>query len=255
MKTEPYIVKETDSYVAAYKPQQMHTVPLKETDNTLLAWCATKSPKILSVCGGKDIEGGTIHRLDYETNGLVLFAKTQHAFDSIKKQQNENRFIKTYCALCRKNFTIPSDFPPLPEEFKISNIVPLTKSLTLNIYSAFRHYGPGSKAVRPVLVTGRDNSPQHAVYKKILFDRGKPYKTFIKDIQTDDKAGESIIKFTVQLYRGFRHQIRCHLAWIGYSILNDTLYGSNWTNDYFGLTANKLSFYDPETNEPANIVL
>jgi len=28
----------------------------------------------------------------------------------------------------------------------------------------------------------------------------------------------------VRIKRGFRHQIRCHLCWIGYPIQNDSLY-------------------------------
>jgi 23S rRNA-/tRNA-specific pseudouridylate synthase len=54
---------------------------------------------------------------------------------------------------------------------------------------------------------------------------------------------------TVRIKRGFRHQIRCHLSWIGYPILNDPLYGSQpfQADDFLALCAQALFFIDPDS--------
>ncbi len=40
--------------------------------------------------------GGVVHRLDRETSGVVLFAKTQESFQSLKKQFQEHTIKKVY---------------------------------------------------------------------------------------------------------------------------------------------------------------
>jgi 23S rRNA pseudouridine1911/1915/1917 synthase len=53
----------------------------------------------------------------------------------------------------------------------------------------------------------------------------------------------------VRIDRGFRHQIRCHLAWLGYPLINDALYGGASRPEYPGLAllAGAISFPDPLT--------
>jgi 23S rRNA pseudouridine1911/1915/1917 synthase len=53
----------------------MHSVPLKNGGDTLLDWYAGIFPPVMDMCGRKEGEGGLLHRLDFETQGLVLFAK------------------------------------------------------------------------------------------------------------------------------------------------------------------------------------
>jgi 23S rRNA pseudouridine1911/1915/1917 synthase len=78
-------------------------------------------------------------------------------------------------------------------------------------------------------------------------DRGRPYRTEIIHWET---RGEYTL-FRLRIYRGFRHQIRCHLAWMGYPLLNDALYGGRICPDYPGLAlrAQSISFPDPVTGE------
>jgi 23S rRNA pseudouridine1911/1915/1917 synthase len=69
--------------------------------------------------------------------------------------------------------------------------------------------------------------------------------------------------FGLRILRGFRHQIRCHLAWIGEPVLYDTLYGGpNFQDRPFplnggerrpiGLRAWAFCFFDPDTGEQKN---
>jgi 23S rRNA pseudouridine1911/1915/1917 synthase len=111
-------------------------------------------------------------------------------------------------------------------------------------------------------------------------DRGKPYRTEITGVEllppgtlgsaggspgnfTGDGA-EGYRRFYVRISRGFRHQIRCHLSWIGYPILNDGLYGEGKTGggaagkaegSFLALTAVGLSFPDPRTGEKRDFFL
>ena len=49
--------------------------------------------------------------------------------------------------------------------------------------------------------------------------------TIIKVLHTDKKTNMSTL--LVGIYKGVRHQIRVHLAGIGYPVIGDTLYGKD----------------------------
>jgi 23S rRNA pseudouridine1911/1915/1917 synthase len=198
----------------------MHSVPLKKTfsaEKTLLDWCAERFPEVRSVRGTLPWEGGMLHRLDYETQGLALFAKTQRAFDALTAQQETGRFVKEYAAAgapAERLAGFPPD-PPPPEARVIE--------------SGFRAFGPGRQAVRPVLGSGR------SYITEIRFFKAETLGRF----------------FRLRLFRGFRHQIRCHLAWLGFPILNDSLYGGRRDgSDILALQAEAIAFFDPSSGAP-----
>jgi 23S rRNA pseudouridine1911/1915/1917 synthase len=139
---------------------------------------------------------------------------------------------------------------PLPPIFDIGQ-------LPINVFSAFRPYGRGRKAVRPVIcrstLTEEKILCKNRKPCKIAMDQGNPYKTEIFNIEQDE--ADNLFRFKVRLYRGFRHQIRCHLAWLGYPLLNDPLYGGKNTNQQLALFAQALMFKNPETGKPEEIRL
>jgi 23S rRNA pseudouridine1911/1915/1917 synthase len=228
----PRIIAETNSYIVLYKPHNMHAVPLKTGGgDTLLDWAAEKFPEILLVCGKKAIEGGVLHRLDFETEGLVLAAKQQDAYNSLLRQQDENHFIKEYEALCTEHKTSLPGFPAPPLlvqndiEQLYNNVLLLQNDRqSIPIKSSFRAWGTGRKAVRPVLNGDR-------MYTTEIFFTGQR---------------ETQMRFHLRLTKGFRHQIRAHLAWIGFPILNDALYGGNCDGGSLALKASRIQFFDPE---------
>jgi 23S rRNA pseudouridine1911/1915/1917 synthase len=228
----PRIVAETNSYIVLYKPHNMHTVPLKVGEgNTLLDWAAEKFPEILLVRGKKAIEGGVLHRLDFETAGLVLAAKQQDAYNNLLRQQDENNFIKEYEALCTEHKTSLPGFPAPPlvqnDIKQLYNKVLLLQNdrqSSIHIESSFRAWGPGRKAVRPVLNGDRMYTSE------ILFIEQR----------------ETYLHFRLRLAKGFRHQIRAHLAWLGFPIINDALYGGHCDGGELALTASRIQFFDPE---------
>ena len=95
-------------------------------------------------------------------------------------------------------------------------------------------YGPGRKEVRP--------TNQSKSY------RTKPYCTEILGEPTDL---EKILYFRLRIHRGFRHQIRCHLTWAGFPILNDSLYGGQkfGKGTHLALRAEGIMFFYPGSGE------
>ncbi|MDR1955871.1 MAG: RNA pseudouridine synthase [Treponema sp.] len=242
----PWVVDETPSYAVVFKPPRVHTVPLKGVSGqeTLLHWCGGLFPQALQVRGKHPWEGGIVHRLDYETQGLVLVAKTQAALAALSAQQQAGAIIKEYTALSAKGAVrlpgFPPPFPCGPAPYVIT--------------SGFRPYGPGRKAVRPTVTFPERNRKSR---RSGTLDQGRPYLTEI--LIQDTTAG--LTAFRLRIKRGFRHQIRCHLAWIGYPILNDGLYGGlggvvlprrtlGFDGADFpalGLIAEGMRFYDPDS--------
>jgi 23S rRNA pseudouridine1911/1915/1917 synthase len=233
----PRLIAETEDFAVVYKPPRLHCVPLKPGEGgTLLEWYAGLFPPVMALRGKKALEGGALHRLDYETQGLVLFGKTQAALDALSAQQEAGRFIKEYGAVVVKENSSPPlpGFPPPPFWEPLESGPCLIKSY-------FRSYGPGGKAVRPV------RELKHAG-KKTASDRGRPYETEV--IEMAD-LGEGRRYVTLRIRRGFRHQIRCHLAWLGGPILGDPLYGEGGVESGpLALRAQALFFFDPQTGTP-----
>ena len=220
---EAGIHDETGGFAVLVKPPRMHCAPLgRDGEDTLLHRYAEVFPQAVLLPGRKPGEGGLVHRLDFETGGLVLVAKTRPAFDSFLEQQAAGRFVKEYSAVCLKSVGLPPGFPPPPA---------MPDSLAgAAVESRFRPFGPGRKQVRPV------TSPSAS---------GKLYRT---EIVAASGGGRRCTAFTLRLASGFRHQIRCHLAWLGYPIANDPLYAPPSAPDIpMFLRACALAFDDPET--------
>jgi len=216
----PYILEETGDYAVVFKPAKMHSVTLKQkTGDTLLEWYAAQSTSAVYL----------MHRLDFETHGLVLFAKNSKSYDFFKSLQNCGGFVKEYSAVCSSSVPIDG-FPPPPA---LTREPSPEKPLVIESY--FRPFGPGRKQVRPVIEDGKK-------HREVAKDNGSFYRTEI--------IGRDGSFFTLRIKRGFRHQIRCHLCWIGFPILNDSIYNS--TSDVeavLALRAHALFFTDPSSGK------
>ena len=237
----PQILVKTDNFLLVYKPPKMHSAPGKGA--SLSEWCVDQFPEIrdLQRPGASPSEskweGGLLHRLDYETHGLVLFARNQESFQQLLFQQNQGMIIKEYGALISTAEKKLPGFPPFNGTLFSSNLKLSENSddncIKHSITSYFRPYGPGRKEVRPV----ESNE-----------DQGKPYCTEIIEEQFLKNGGFRYIR--LRILRGFRHQIRCHLAWTGFSVLNDPLYGGRQIGKgILALQAQGIKFFDPDSGE------
>lgn len=75
----------------------------RSTEPTLVDWLAHERPEVrgvgepLTLSSGKTIERpGIVHRLDRDTTGVLLVAKTPSAFEHFKAQFKERLVTKTY---------------------------------------------------------------------------------------------------------------------------------------------------------------
>ena len=238
----PFVLDETGDFAVVYKPPRMHSAPLKNgIGDTLLDWYAALFPPVMELSGRQGGGGGLLHRLDFETHGLVLFAKNQQALDFLLIQQDQGNFIKEYSAICQKAGAAPASFPPPPCQLLPAVSPPPAGSA---IESFFRPFGPGRKQVRPVT---DDSKGRKAARNEIAKDHGGYYRTEIVNI-SDNITDNGHYAFTLRLKRGFRHQIRCHLAWIGCPVVNDPIYGEQPAADGFlALRSHALFFPDPES--------
>ena len=92
--SEPLI---QNPYVIVYKPKGIPSAPLSLDDkNNVYSQVAQTFPELNSVIGKKEIEHGLIHRLDTVTDGLLVIAATQEAYDFFIEQQSLGNFIKFY---------------------------------------------------------------------------------------------------------------------------------------------------------------
>lgn len=222
MTGAPLIAYESPSFIIADKPHGMPTVPLKgrSPEGTLLGAVARLYPEVLSIRGRNAWEGGALHRLDTATSGLVIFARTQAFYDHLSRIQADGLFAKSYSAV-----TIPSD------RLKGTDAdVALRATGKAGITSYFRSYGPGARQVRPTLDIKRADTPvlyTTSVALSVPGDLSAPSITSITSgLSVPGGPGIPTTTLICTITRGFRHQIRAHLAWAGHPIVGDDLYGT-----------------------------
>lgn len=101
---EPTILYEDSEVVAVNKPAGLvvHSDG-KTVEKTLADWVLQKYPETIYVGEpGKTSTGvmvprpGIVHRLDRETSGVMLVAKTAESFENLKKQFQEHKIKKVY---------------------------------------------------------------------------------------------------------------------------------------------------------------
>ncbi len=228
----PAIAAEDEAFVAVYKPPRMHSAPGKGGGD-LCAWVFERYPETAGAARGSGRaagEGGLLHRLDYETSGLVLFARSPAAFEFLLREQAEGRFVKEYLAA-----VAPSPAPGLAGSRPLRS-APLGMDAAaweaalgrseagglaaligaspgLRIESRFKPFGPGAARVACL-------DPAEPVAAR---ERAAPrsYATAILEAA----AAEGGLLILASLALGFRHQIRAQLAWVGLPIRGDAAYG------------------------------
>ena len=237
------------------------------------------------VRGKKVIEAGLLHRLDTDTRGLVLFAKDQKVYDFLAARQEVGQMIKTYCAFVEPSLSRAMEYNGYGFDVtELSTLKELSAAqrgitaqeriaaqLPLTLESQFRNFGPGAKRVAPVF-----HGLRH--YKK----DGRLYTTVIETIDilpssidgndtvpetvceslssppqgdeqyalSQNNDGQSLVRVRCRLSRGYRHQVRAHLAAAGLPIVGDPLYapqGVEAAPVSLQLYAVSLEFPDPET--------
>lgn len=104
------------------KPIQLSVHPTQMTEQRTLANILVHHYPEMATVGDHPIRPGIVHRLDKNTQGLMLICKTQLAFESIKNQFKDKTIHKKYLAMAQG--TIISD------HMTIHNYMEATKKST-----------------------------------------------------------------------------------------------------------------------------
>jgi 23S rRNA pseudouridine1911/1915/1917 synthase len=228
------VVYEDDLIVAFDKTAGMSVQPLscKET-GTLMNLAVSVYPECRKI-SETDSQGkirntlmaGALHRIDADTSGLVIVARSQEAFDFIRDQFSMQTVEKTYLALVEGNFCeggrIEGDLIHDPT-------VPFCRMVDLK-----------NNRLHPSQVARA--KPLHAV-------------TEYKPIGHTRKENEDLTLLEVTIYTGVTHQIRAQLASSGMHIVNDRLYGAFAVEGMTGHCLHSLSakIIHPSSGEKVTI--
>lgn len=229
-------------FLVIYKPHGLPSAPLIEGEDSALTQAIDFFPEIKSVSGRKKIEYGLLHRIDTQTEGLLLIATSQFCYDDLSVQQATGKFIKTYNAECiltlEQNENEKNGYPKVEKKI----IAELKHGKPVKVSSYFRNYGEGLKSVRPVT----ENSGKAALKK---LGKLKEYTTEIKLLSKND----FFYNFECKISSGYRHQVRCHLAWLGFPIVGDKIYNiaekNNPISENLHFMATGIRFTNPITGK------
>lgn len=127
------IIFENEDFIVINKPSGLVVHPFDHsTEETLLDFLRTHAPETFSIkndrllMDGRTIAlGGLVHKLDRDTSGVLVIAKNEKTFDSLKKQFTEHTIEKKYVALVEgvvqeNSFTIDGPLGRNKKEYKQS---------------------------------------------------------------------------------------------------------------------------------------
>ena len=171
---------------------------------------------------GEEHRPGIVHRLDKDTSGIILVAKTQEMYEFLKDAFAERKIKKEYIALVRGRVEKSQGFIKTPmgkskTDFrKQTTVNPVEAKEAITEYRVLEYLGGGESDV--------------GSRKSEVSQSDTP---IIRHSDTSGLDKYSLI--LVKLHTGRTHQIRVHMASIGHPLMGDELYGGK-TVKLAGLT-------------------
>lgn len=95
----PKIIFENDQFFVVDKPSGYITNDADTTTTQPVLQTFMRDNFNYELKGNREYRDGIVHRLDKETSGIVIVAKTKDAFENLQKEFKERRVEKTYVAL------------------------------------------------------------------------------------------------------------------------------------------------------------
>ena len=220
------VLFEDDAVLVLNKPPRLRSTPRHRHEGQSLL-----NRAIGHLRGEAEAEPFVVHRLDMETSGVLLFAKSSEMASGIARQFQAKAVQKTYLALV----------VGVPEPaFEVD--APLAKH---------PHHETGMAVAasgKPAQTRFRTLASNAEVDLREAFAPGE-----LPDACPAPRPGVSLVEATP--LTGRTHQIRVHLAHAGFPIVGDALYGlvGPWIERH-ALHARKLALRHPRTGEAAEFV-
>jgi 23S rRNA pseudouridine1911/1915/1917 synthase len=217
--TGPKIIFEDDAILVLDKPAGWI---VNEADTTtdqpvIQSWLKKtySGNKAYPIVNTTPLRSGVVHRLDKETSGILLVAKTEEAFESLQIQFKERKVEKTYIALVHGKVE--------PEKGTIEATVGRL---------------PWRRDRFGILPGGRESRTDYETISN--------YQLAI--------SNEKLTLLKLYPKTGRTHQIRIHLKYIGHPIVSDEFYAGRktarndrkWCPRLF-LHASGIKFFHPQT--------
>jgi len=183
------IIYKDENLLVIDKPAGIVVFPegqtIKNEEKTLIDYLIEKYPELKNA--GEAPRYGIVHRLDKDTSGVLLVAKTTEALIFLQKQFINRRVEKKYTAL------------------------------------AVGQIKEGWGEIKTLIGRSKSDGRKQKVYP--LTDKNpKGKREAITDFKVI-KRFEDYTLLEVQIKTGRRHQIRCHLSYLQHPIAGDKLYG------------------------------
>ncbi len=185
---------EDDSIIIVNKPQGLAVTP--GGSPSLCEQVFAVYPELGEVRGYKQGEGGLLNRLDNETGGLVIFAKTEKAFEYYAALLKAEQVVKEYTAVVSRKPSVMSGAVSVP---------------------IAHHHKSKKRMVAVTAVSAAAGKPGHGMRY-----RGKPRAALTRWEFVGEHEYGYVLAVTIT--RGVRHQIRVHLAHAGMPVVGDKLY-------------------------------
>ena len=201
------IIYEDENIIVVNKPAGISVHPdtkptrsvLVGGDETLVDWLIKRYPEIKNV-GEDPLRPGIVHRLDKDTSGILIIAKTQPAFEYLKKQFQERKVKKIYLTLVVGELKDKTGVIDLP--IGRSKKSPLIRLASLKARGMLREAITEYKVLESFDI-GCQKSP------------------------TSDVGNGKFTLVEVYPKTGRAHQIRVHFKAIGHPLACDKLYAKN----------------------------
>ena len=256
---EPRVLYADEYILVVDKPAGMLSVPGKADDSASASveeYFANNSK--LKIQNSKFLKAA--HRLDMDTSGLLVLARTEQAYVELQRQFASRETVKRYEAvLCGvpKHTTPHSTFHnDVPE--------PITQNSKLKIQNSFTQPDGCLEAISLPLIADINDRPR----QRVDMEHGKPALTLYNIVEVRAADANTAVAYTIKkadksltlvhLYpkTGRTHQLRVHCAHpqgLASPILGDPLYGTERADRMY-LHAAELTFRHPITGEPMHFL-
>lgn len=212
-----HVVYEDDALLVVDKPAGMVVHPAPgHTGGTLANALLAHSPALAGLdLPSSEQRPGIVHRLDRDTSGLILLAKTEKVQRALQQQFKDRRVDKAYLALVHGHLQ--------PAWGRIE--APIGRD-------------PQHRQRMAVLPGGREAVTEYHVLEQFAWQTG-PAAGMYSLVKAEPRTGRT-------------HQIRVHLASVGHAVVGDPVYGRRRTHlplERQFLHAGHLGFQHPVTGQ------